>query len=196
MLLACSSQSHKGSDHVAVPDRQPDSLTDKLERLEQQGEITVRGFLVLKTPSGVREGDYALTINGDDMSMDIFAKGLKVGDILIKDNVATVRPGLRDEYLEYMFAVIIRDSIAWWNIYGYELLIFPDYYILRNSWKKLYIRTDMMTPSRQIFRLMKFRTVEVMYSDERPFRGEMLPSNINFNYSNYDCKITISSLEF
>lgn len=196
ILLSCVQEVRDESTSIMAPGIEHGGLSEKMERLGKFDRIVVRGLMVLKTPSGAREGDYALSIEGNEMTMDIFAKGLKVGEITVHDNVATVKPTLNDEYLEYMFAVIIRDSIVWWKIYEYDLLTYQDFHVLRNSWKKVYVKTDMLTPSRQIFRLMKFRSVEVIYSDDRLFGNELLPSKITFNYRNYNCRITIEDMEF
>jgi len=196
LLCSCASGVREDTAHVLTREVRNDDLATKIQRLASWKRLNVRGTIVIQTPSGKREGEYELTISGDDMTMEISAKGIKAGEVIIRDNNASISPSLEDEFMTHMFAVIIRDSISWWNITGYELLDFKDVHVLRNSWRKIYIRPGDLTPVRQIFKLMKFRTVEVMYGDGRQFNNEMLPALLRFNYMKYSCEMNIETVRF
>jgi hypothetical protein len=193
MLNACSRPAIQQDQISAEPETV--DFSSRMESLGKIHRITVRGGISLKTPSGIKAGDFSATIESDNMEMRISVKGIQAGQVSLKDSVVTMDPHLKEEYLEYMFAVVVRDSITWWNIHGYDLVKNEHYLLLRNSWKKVYVHPQTWVPDRQVFRLTGFRSVQVSYSDNRDFGFALLPSKIQFSFDAYDCTLTLEEME-
>lgn len=178
----------------SLPSSSGGDLLAKLYVLQTVPGVVAKGTVSLRNTASVKEGSFKLTIAGETMSMEISSKGFKIGEIILRDNTVSMNPRLKDEYLEYMFAVILRDSVTWWNITGYQLVSHEASYVLRNSWKKVYISRQNLTPDRQVIRMMNFKAVEVQYASPRDYGFAVLPANIRFSYEGYECVLDIDRM--
>lgn len=172
-----------------------EGLDEKLNHLKKISQILVHGDIILQKSNRKVQGNFVLSVKGDDIDMQVFSKGISVGEITLENNKITMSPSLNNEYLDYMFAVVVRDSITWWNIYDYAIKSGSEAYILKNSWKKVYIDSFMLVPVKQIFSLRWFKKVDVDYSKIEDFGFGLLPSQITFSYKTYDCMLSVGRIE-
>jgi hypothetical protein len=198
--LSCAKQIVTTNADYAITHEETDSLPDesfneKLKRISRAKGISVNGTIAIKGKGKDLKGSFVMSINGDDMDMHIFTNGISQGSITLKGSLVNVSPLLDDEYLEYMFAVILRDSVKWWNIYEYDVIKTEDYYLMRNSWKKVYVNKLMLVPEKQIVRLTNQREVVISYDEIREYGFGLLPSRIDFKYRSYRCVLYIERFE-
>ena len=172
-----------------------ESFNEKIRKLSRIKGVEVRGTINVSGRGKNVQGSFVMFIDGDNMDMVVHSKGIMAGSIDLKGNVVKTSPSLNDEYIEYMFAVILRDSVTWWNIHGYDILNTDTYHIMRNSWKKLYISAVTLVPEKQIVRLTKHREAVITYGDMRNFGFGLMPSTIAFGYNDLACRLSLESLE-
>lgn len=193
LLASCAGESVRTEEAVlsSFPDATIEAKIDRLKRaavVEASGVIEVRGI------SMERRGNFSLVIRGEDLSLEVYAGGIRVAEVELAGGVARTSPNLGNEYLEHMFAAILRDSITWWNVMRYETVEYERYLLLRNSWRKLYVDRLQYVPERQIFRLTGMRTVEVTYSGQKRFSAGLLPSRVRFVFDGYECVLDIKTV--
>ncbi len=90
-----------------------ESFNERIQRISRVKGITVNGSITVKGKGKDLKGNFAMSIDGDDMEMYIHANGISQGSITLKGSMVDVTPSLDDEYIEFMFAVILRDSVKW-----------------------------------------------------------------------------------
>lgn len=172
-----------------------ESLNEKIKRLGRAKEISVHGRIQLQGKGKNLKGSFAMSIDGDDMDMHIFTNGISQGSITLKGSSVNASLSFYDEYLEFMFAVILRDSVKWWNIHEYDVVKTDDHYLMRNSWKKVYVNTLTLVPERQIVRLTKQREVVISYGEIHEYGFGLLPSRIDFKYRGHRCVLNVERFE-
>lgn len=170
-------------------------LDEKLAELNKISGLVVYGDISVKSKDVNMEGDFRMSINRENMGMDIYSKGIKAGEIIIEAGEVRTHPRIGNEYLEYMFAVIMRDSVTWWNIHGYDFVDNGILYVIRNSWKKIYMDPSVLIPKKQVIRLTKYREIEISYSDVKDYGFHPFPSRIEFQFRSYECTLLIKRLE-
>lgn len=171
------------------------SLDEKMQRLKIIETLVTRGDITVKGRKRNISGSFIMVIDGEDLDMEISSKGIPVADITLKDGKVHISTSLKDEYHEYMFAVILRDAIMWWNIFGYDVVDNKESFILRNSWKKIYLNALSLVPEKQVVRMRRHREVTVTYSNTRNFGIGMFPSRLEFHYATYQCNVTINRID-
>ncbi len=172
-----------------------ESLVNRLERLKGSGPITAKGKIRMQKADRNVKGDFSMTIDGEDMSMSVSSKGISAGKIELTGLTVRMEPSFDDEYLEYMIAVVIRDSISWWNIHNYDITRSYGMDVLRNSWKKVYIDPDLVLPRKQIISLTKQRFIKVEYDGLDNGQSKVVPGTIQFMHGDMKCELLIDSLE-
>lgn len=171
------------------------SLDEKIQRLRTIRGIEVHGTINVNGRGKDIQGSFVMAINGDDIDMVIHSKGIIAGRIDLKGNIVNTSPSLKDEYIEYMFAVILRDAVTWWNIYEYDIAQFDRHFIMRNSWKKLYVSSVTLVPEKQVVRLTKQREIVITYGDIRDLGFGLMPATILFAYDDLKCRLSLTHLE-
>jgi hypothetical protein len=172
-----------------------ESFNDKIKKISRVKAVDVKGIITVQGNGKDVKGNFVMSIDGDDMDMYIHANGISAGSITLKGSMVDVTPSLDDEYIEFMFAVILRDSVKWWNIHEYDVVKTENYYLMRNSWKKVYVNALMLVPEKQVVRLTKQREVVVSYEEIHDHGFGMFPSRIDFRYRGYLCVLFVERIE-
>lgn len=192
LLVSCGNQSVRPA--MAPPSFPDATVEEKIDRLRLAPVVEAAGTIEVRGISLNRSGNFSLVVKGDELSLEVYSSGIRIARVELVAGSVRMIPHLRDEYLEHMFAVVLRDSILWWDMQGYETVEYERKVLLRNSWRKLYINLLTRSPERQIFRLTGMKTVEVFYSDDRQFAAGFLPSGILFVFDAYECVLHFESV--
>ncbi|MEE9524594.1 MAG: hypothetical protein V3V59_07585 [Thermodesulfovibrionales bacterium] len=171
------------------------SFNYKIKKIRRINAVDVQGGITVQGNGKDVKGNFVMSIDGDDMDMYIHANGIAAGSISLKGSMVDVTPSLDDEYMEYMFAVILRDSVKWWNIHEYDVVNTENYFLMRNSWKKVYVNALMLVPEKQVIRLTKQREVVISYGEIHDYGFGMFPSRIDFRYRGYRCVLLVERIE-
>ncbi|HDL19833.1 MAG TPA: hypothetical protein ENH38_05580 [Nitrospirae bacterium] len=172
-----------------------EGFNEKVAKLRSIDDIEIKGDISVHGGNRDFRGSFIMSVKGEDMDMNISSKGITAGSIHLKGGNIEMTPSLGDEYVEYMFAVILRDALVWWNIYGYDTVITGSNYVIRNSWKKIYVNPVFLLPEKQIVRMTRHREVEISYADVRDYGFSMLSSKVKFEYNRYKCNLSITDIE-
>ncbi|MGW8272168.1 MAG: hypothetical protein ACWGN7_02135 [Thermodesulfovibrionales bacterium] len=192
LLVSCGNESVR--HETRLPVIADATVEAKIGRLMRAPVVEASGTINVKGGSLNRGGTFSVVIRGEDMSLEVYSGGVRVAQVESVGGSVRMTPRLRDEYLEHMFAVILRDSIMWWDIERYETVTYERHVLLRNSWRKLYVDRERLLPERQVFRLTGMKTVEVIYSGDRQFSAGVLPSGILFVFDAYECALDIETV--
>lgn len=172
------------------------------ESLDLMEELTKRNSIMsiestfsidFKRDGNSIKGDAVLRLTRDAFDLQVYSSGFLVADINSVNNVTRSSPDM-DRNRLLMLIDGIRHSFFWWSIKNYEVKDMHDKYIVYNSWKKLFIDKNTITPEKQIVELEDGRQLEVFYGNPVMFDDTWFPSEMRIELSGRSVKLKIEAV--
>jgi hypothetical protein len=146
------------------------------------------------------KGEGILDLSEDTLDLQVYSMGFLVAEVTADQSGIKSNPSA-DRNKLLLLVDGLRNSLLWWTIEGYDIRDEGEYYLLKNSWKRLYIDKDTKMPLRQTIDLEEGRQLEVFYYEPSLYKGRsdrssdmIFPSRIRIELSRYSVDLRMKEI--
>lgn len=202
---------------VVAPSYEGD-LNDLLSKLQDTKTVEAVLAIDYEKNDSTMSGDASLNISDNSLLLRIYYLGFLAGEVKEDNGVIQSKPRL-DKNKSIILVDGLKYSFFWWNIKNHLLDERDGLFVLRNSYRKVYIDKKTLLPVKQTIELHNGEELNIFYdtpaktaaADQLPETGEKaedpppvanrqsLPlwyqSNLRIEFRNHAVKIKVKSYE-
>ena len=194
------------------------NLNDLLSKLNDTKTIEAVLAIDYEKNDSTMSGDASLNISDNSLLLRIYYLGFLAGEVKENNGIIQSKPRL-DKNKSIILVDGLKYSFFWWNIKNYLLDEREGLFVLRNSYRKLYIDKKTLLPVKQTIELHDGEELNIFYdTPAKTVAGDQLPetaekaenpspvtshqslplwyqSNLKIEFRNHAVKIKVKSYE-
>lgn len=181
ILASCSNR------YIHTPDLgEKITLDEMIHVLKDINHMEALLSVEYESKESLMSGDASLVISRDTLNLRIYYLGFLVGEISEKDGIITSNPKISKNKGTILIDGL-RNSLFWWEMGEFIRENREDNYVLKNTYKMVFIDKKTLLPIKQIIELSDGERLEIFY--EMPRKIEESEKNNLFDIW-YNSKIT------
>ncbi|MCX7794171.1 MAG: hypothetical protein N2257_07205 [Thermodesulfovibrionales bacterium] len=198
LISGCTKKiSYSIMETVTVPEMSFQEYLSELDSFEK-----IKFLFTIKVNRGGEEmsGNASMTVNGKDLLLRVYSFGFLLSEIKLSEgNIITEGRKIPEERA-YLLMEALRSCLMWWEMDEREVEEWDHGYIVRNSWKKVYINRKYLPEKQEIY-LPEVTSVVMTYNkpvfylvDEKENRGLWFPSEITVKIQDTETRLDIEKM--
>lgn len=196
LFSGCAKKLPSLSEITTAPEK---PIQEYLTELDSLKEIKFLFTIKINKQGEELSGSASMTFNGEDILLRVYSLGFLISEIKFSQGqILTEGKKISDEKV-YLLIEMLKSTFLWWNMEEREIEEMDDRYIVRNSWKKLYLYRNYLPEKQEIY-LPEISSVVIkydkphLYSMDAPNKGLWFPSEITTRLQGNEIKINIEKI--
>lgn len=182
---------------VTVPEKSFQEYLAELDSLER-----IKFLFTIKINKQDEEisGNASMTVNREEVLLRVYSFGFLISEIkLSQGHIFTEGKKIPDEKA-YLLIEALRSCLLWWDMEEREIEDKDNRYIVRNSWRKVYVYRNYLPEKQEIY-LPEVPSAVIIYDkpllyliEEAHNRGLWFPSEIKVRLQGNEIRLNIEKI--
>ncbi|MCL4537487.1 MAG: hypothetical protein M1610_07845 [Nitrospirae bacterium] len=148
--------------HVEMPSYEGVGLNEALSELKNIQSIEAVLSVEYEKNDSTMSGDASLNVSEDKLNLRLYYLGFLAGEVAEDNGIVKSKPRL-DKNKSTVLVDGLKNSFFWWNIKDYTLQEKEDVYVLKNSYRKIFISKKTLLPVQQTIELNDGEALNIFY---------------------------------